>query len=177
MVTSRTIAGTAVLLAGVLVVAEPGRARADEPFESCGGAVGTYLTTNVTTVGGRSEVVGRSLISLTNGGHAFLTDSNEAGGSEFAPFTDGRGSWRCERVEDGREHLKAIILDFTLTDRTLRQQQIARLDYDAVYNAASDTLAAEVRLAFAPFYADPLDEKSLEDSTTYSLVGVRVEPQ
>ena len=38
---------------------------------------------------------GPSLISLTNGGHAFLVDANQAGVEGIAPFSDGLGDRRA----------------------------------------------------------------------------------
>ncbi len=176
MMTSRFAQAFTMVFLGALVVEAPGVAIAEESVGSCSGVVGTYITTNVGMIDGQSEVIGRSLISLTSGGLAFLTDSNEAGVSGFPPFTDGRGSWRCERVAEGREHLRAVVLDFTIETRQFKEQQLARLDYDAAYDAKTDSLSAEVKLAFAPFDANPMDKSAFGEPTIYSFVGARVEP-
>ena len=51
----------------------------EEEISACINAVGTYLTTNVRSASDATQIVSRSLLSLTNGGHAFFTDSGEAG--------------------------------------------------------------------------------------------------
>jgi hypothetical protein len=116
----RTIFATAVLLSGI-----PAACSANEDLLACFDAVGTLLTTNLNPTNSRE--VGRSLISLTNGGHFFLTDSNEGGEARFAPFAAGRGIWRCVSDEAGsgtswrRARLHPQTADFT-------EQRIARLD-------------------------------------------------
>lgn len=158
-------------LAGSIVLAD------DEPLQACFEAVGTYLTTNTASIDGERGMVGRSLLSLTNGGHAFLTDSNEAGIVGFAPFTDGRGAWRCTSDERGRLHLLIIILDFTLATPDHPEQQIARLDYDATYHSRTETLRADAALSFVPIDADPLDEDALEEPFNFTLRGTRIMPR
>lgn len=112
----------------LLLCSGPATLAGDKPLSACFDAVGTYLTTNLAVDDGR--IVGRSLISLTNGGHFFLTDSNEGGDPNFAPFTDGRGSWRCVSDEQGSAHIAASVLDFTHNTAAHPEQMIARLDYD-----------------------------------------------
>lgn len=145
---------------------------ADEPLSACFGAVGTYLTTNTNPDNG--DVVGRSLISLTNGGHVFLTDSNEGGDAEFAPFTEGRGAWRCVSDEAGQFHILATVLDFTIGTKAFPDQQIARLDYDATYDESSETLSADVKLYFIPIDSDPMDPAMLKDAILNKVNGARI---
>lgn len=147
---------------------------AEEDLSACADAVGTFLTKNVNPE--RNVEVGRSLISLTNGGHVFLTDSNEGGEAGFAPFTEGRGAWRCVSDEGGKLHILATVLDFTHKTEAFPDQHIARLDYDATYDAASGQLDADVKLYFLPIDADPMDAASLEDPIPNRIVGVRVTP-
>lgn len=158
-----------VLLFGGASVAAAG----DEPLSACFYAVGTFLTTNLSTEDG--SVVGRSLISLTNGGHVFLTDSNEGGTTEFASFTDGGGSWRCVSDEtSGELRIRASVLDFTHHSAAHPQQMIARLDYDARYEADSDTISADVMLYFMPIEANPMDAANLKDGIGNTITGIRV---
>lgn len=149
---------------------------ADEPLSACFKAVGTFLTTNTNPDRG-DEVVGRSLISLTNGGHIFLTDSNEAGEAGFPPFTDGRGAWRCTSDDAGTMHILATLLDFTVKTAAFPDQKIARLDFDATYDEANDSLIADVNLYFIPFDANPMDASNLNDPIPNQVVGMRVTPQ
>ena len=144
---------------------------ADEELSACFDAVGTFLTTNL---GADGVVVGRSLISITNGGHFLLTDSNEGGGQDFASFSDGRGAWRCESDADGKAHILATVLDFTHKTEAYPDQTIARLDYDATYDAESATLRADVSLYFVPIDANPMDAAMLGDPIPNKITGIRV---
>lgn len=147
---------------------------AEEDLSACADAVGTFLTKNINLDSGVD--VGRSLISLTNGGHIFLTDSNEGGEAGFAPFTEGRGAWRCVSDESGKLHILATVLDFTHKTEAFPDQHMARLDYDATVDAASGQLNADVKLYFMPIDADPMDAASLKDPILNRIVGVRITP-
>jgi hypothetical protein len=148
---------------------------ADEPLSACFKAVGTFLTTNTNPDRG-DEVVGRSLISLTNGGHIFFTDSNQGGEAGWAPFTDGRGAWRCVSDDAAKLHILATLLDFTVKTADFPDQKIARLDFDATYDEASDALNADVKLYFLPFDANPMDAANLKDPILNRMDGIRVTP-
>jgi hypothetical protein len=147
---------------------------ADEPLSACFDAVGTFLTTNINP--DRGGEVGRSLISLTNGGHVFLTDSNEGGDAVFAPFSDGRGQWRCSSDDGGKLHILATMLDFTVATQQFPKQKIARLDYDATYDEASGQLSADVKIYFMPIDANPMDAGNLKDPIANKITGLRVTP-
>jgi hypothetical protein len=167
---------SALACAVVLVVGGAHTAvAADEPLSACFKAVGTFLTTNTNPDRG-DEVVGRSLISLTNGGHMLFTDSNEGGEAEWAPFTDGRGAWRCVSDDSGKFHILATLLDFTVKTAEFPEQKIARLDFDATYDEASDTLDSDVTLYFIPFDANPMDKANLKEAIRNRMVGIRVTP-
>jgi len=160
-------------LSAVVLLAGPAFA-ADEELSACFGAVGTFLTKNTNPESGRD--VGRSLISLTNGGHFFLTDSNEGGEAGFAPFTDGRGAWRCVSDEAGELHILATALDFTKKTADFPDQKIARLDFDATYDESSGQLSADVKLYFIPVEANPMDAANLGDPIPNQITGVLVSP-
>lgn len=164
-----------VVSAGMFLFASPPAFSADEELSACFDAVGTFLTTNINP--DRGEDVGRSLISMTNGGHFFLTDSNDGGGSDFAPFTEGRGAWRCVSDDAGELHILATVLDFTHRTETFPEQKIARLDYDATYDEASGTLSADVKIYFMPIDANPMDPANLEDPIRNEISGTRVTTQ
>lgn len=151
-----------------------GAGAADEPLSACFDAVGTFLTTNTNPKSGKT--VGRSLISLTNGGHVLLIDSNEGGEAEagFAPFTGGRGAWRCTSDEAGELHILATVVDFTHNTEAFPEQKIVRLDYDATYDEASGAFSADVRLYFMPIEADPMDAANLGDPIPNQINGVRL---
>ena len=84
------------LAAAFLAIAAPTLAEddTDPQIAPCIAAVGTFLTTRDIKVEGKPDMVMRSLLSLTNGGHAFFTDSSEGGVLDYQPFSDGRGVWR-----------------------------------------------------------------------------------
>ena len=162
------------LSAALLVSGVTAMQAADEELSACFDAVGTFLTTNINPV--RGKEAGRSLISLTNGGHVFLTDSNEGGEAGFAPFTEGRGAWRCVSDEAGELHILATTLDFTHKTEAFPEQKIARLDYDATYDESSGQLSADVKLYFMPIDANPMDAANLKDPIPNQITGVRVTP-
>lgn len=165
-----------VALGAVLsICGSHGASAGDEPLSACFDAVGTFLTTNTNPTTGKT--VGRSLIALTNGGHFFLTDSNEGGEAGFAPFTEGRGAWRCVSDEAGKLHIMATVLDMTHKTAESPDQTIARLDYDATYDAADGKLNADVKLYFMPLDADPMDAANLKDPIPNHISGIRVTAQ
>jgi hypothetical protein len=161
--------------AALFLCAPPAAYSADQELSACFDAVGTFLTTNINP--DRGADVGRSVVSLTNGGHFFLTDSNEGGGADFAPFTEGRGAWRCVSDEAGKLHILATVLDFTHKTEAFPEQKIARLDYDATYDEASNTLSADVKIYFMPIDTDPMDGANLKDPIPNQIKGVRVTAQ
>jgi hypothetical protein len=164
--------GAAVLAAATIM--SPASA-AEEEISECIDAVGTYLTTNVRSASDANQIVSRSLLSLTNGGHAFFTDSGEAGEPGYQPFSDGRGAWRCLSSEGGRDSFSAIILDFTFGSAGDRDQQIARLDLQASFDAASQRLEGKVTLSFVPLAGDPFDPDALSDQTAFTFTGRKLE--
>jgi hypothetical protein len=166
-------APSGIVLGGFIVLSGvSGAFGVDEPPSACNAAVGTFLTTNVNPDSGK--VVGRSLVSLTNGGHVFVTGSNQGGSGQFAPFTDAHGAWRCVSDENGRFHIRATVVDFTHPTAKFTNQKIARLDYDGTYDEASDRLSADVRLYFMPIDANPMDKTSLKDAIRNRVTGIRV---
>jgi hypothetical protein len=167
---SLVVLGTVLSISGT-----HGAIAADEPLSACFDAVGTYLTTNINPINGK--IVGRSLISLTNGGHFFLTDSNEGGDAGYAPFTEGRGAWRCLSDEAGKLHMRATVLDMTHKTTDFPEQKIVRLDYDATYDEAGGMLNADVKLYFMPIDADPMDASSLNEPIPNQISGIRVTAQ
>ena len=135
------------------------------PLSKCFDAVGTYLTTNYAK-DEHGKFISRSLISLTNGGHAFFTDSGEAGEPGFGPFSDGRGAWRCVSNEKGVTRFLATVLDFTFITPSTPKQQIGRLDIDASFDAAAEKLSGTMALYLVPFDGDPLKKSNLKEAAT-----------
>ncbi|MEM7446370.1 MAG: hypothetical protein AAF414_23825 [Pseudomonadota bacterium] len=142
----------------------------DPAINECIDAVGTYLTLREYDGGS----IDRSLISLTNGGHAFLTDSAQGGVRGYQPFSDARGTWRCLGADNGQLQFEALILDFTFADGDEPDRQIARLDITASYDPANGALTGNAALSFTPLSGNPLDSASLESNSGYEFTGIRV---
>lgn len=143
----------------------------DAPLSDCFGAVGTYIAEKTVA----SADAGPSLISLTNGGHAFLVDANQAGVEGYAPFSDGLGAWRCIAADPDTIHIHATVMDFTFVTADHPEQQIARLDYTVAYDVESEVFQGTAELYFLPLHSDPTDRDALpEPALTIDLTGVRV---
>ncbi len=144
----------------------------DPPLVPCFDAVGTYLLSNVDVESG--ELQSRSLLSLTNGGHAFLTDSAKAGTAIYAPFTDGRGAWNCVANEDGSTTMTIRIIDFTLPTEDTPDQMIARLDMTAQYDPESQVLKGETGLFFFALDGDPTAVETLGRGDPFRFEGTLI---
>ena len=167
--------GVSALAAAMMVCLPAAGEDAPEEIAACLGAVGTYLTRNVADGGDLGSFTSRSLLSFTNGGHVFFTDSGEAGGDTFAPFSDGRGAWRCISSEDGIETFVAVIVDFTFTDAAQTDQSIGRLDFALSYDERTRGLSGTGTLGFVAFDGDPMDGTQVSGATSFRLSGQRIE--
>ena len=143
------------------------------PLSKCFDAVGTYLTTNYAK-DESGKFISRSLVSLTNGGHAFFTDSGEAGEPGFGPFSDGRGAWRCVSNEKGVTRFLATVLDFTFITPGFPKQLIGRLDIDASFDAAAEKLSGTMTLYLVPIDGDPLNQSNLKEGATGKFEAQKV---
>jgi hypothetical protein len=112
----------------------------------CSQAVGTFLTKNALDNNGRSGT-SRSVLVLTNGGHALRFDSDEDGAAmDSHPFGDSAGIWRCDGVDtDGSVRLSATMLDFTFPDAEGEAGQIARIDVSGRFLPKTGTIAITLR--------------------------------
>ena len=164
--------GKTLLAAMVIATGLTGTAVAqDVPLSECFDAVGTYIAEKTVA----SADAGPSLISLTNGGHAFLVDANEAGVGDYAPFSDGLGAWRCVAADADTIHIHATVMDFTFITADHPEQQIARLDYTIAYDRESALFQGTAELYFLPLHSNPTDRDALpEPALTIDLNGVRV---
>jgi hypothetical protein len=159
----------AALLATCLATSAPSGAGAASAGH-CGGLVGTYLTKN-SVAGGSQRLTSRSLMSFTSSGQIFFTDSGESGEAGYAPFTDGRGAWRCL----GGGKARATTLDFTLPAAGDSKPRIGRLDMNFSYDAKTKTITGTGVLYFVPLTADPMQPSELKDGRDFELTGERVE--
>ncbi|HEX2447027.1 MAG TPA: DUF4440 domain-containing protein [Methyloceanibacter sp.] len=142
---------------------------------ACRRLVGTYLTKNVAKGVGVESVISRSIISLDRSGLALFTDSGEGGEAGFAPFTDGRGTWRCLRGEDGAVKARATTLDFTLPTAEHPAAGIGRLDFEFAADPGTHALSGTARLYLVPLGSDPLDEAALKDGREFDITTERIE--
>lgn len=147
---------------------------------ACGKAVGTFLTQNALDNSGRRGT-SRSILVLTNGGHALRFDSDENGAAmDHRPFGDSAGTWRCDRVDDdGTVHLTITTLDFTFPKAEGEEGQIARIDMTGAYAPKTDSMELKGKLGFLPMDAEAQGADAL--SKAASTIGVtfratRIEP-
>lgn len=144
---------------------------AEESINACIEAVGTFLTENSLPHGQAGTLHSRSLISLTNGGHAFRTDSDENTGLAGVGFGDGRGAWRCDGVEGDYERISATVLNFSYGDI----ENIARTDYKGTFHRDSGELHLEGTLGFVKLHDDPWADDALKDGIPIEVVGVKIQ--
>lgn len=143
--------------------------------EHCGDLIGTYLTKNFAKGGSHDNFTSRSLISLTEGGQAFFTDSGEGGEARFAPFTGARGAWRCISDETNPVSARATVLDFTFVAPGEPRAQIGRLDLEMSYDEETKTVHGTATLYLVPLTSDPLQPAELGEGRDFELTGERVE--
>ena len=162
---STVLASAIAVAATVLGAQSAGAQDSGIPLSKCLDAVGTYLTINYVK-DESGKFISRSLISLTNGGHAFFTDSGEAGQPGFAPFSGGRGAWRCVSNEKGVTRFLATVLDFTFITPSTPTQLIGRLDIDGSFDADAKKLSGTMTLYLVPIDGDPLKRSNLKEGAT-----------
>jgi len=145
-------AATATLAATVLLLPLPAHAEVEG---ACSNAVGTFLTRNGLDNKDRSGS-SRSLLVLTNGGHALRFDSDEMSAvMDSRPFGDSAGTWRCDGVDDdGTVRLTVSTLDFTYANAEGEPGQIARIDATGTYAPKTETLSLKGSLGFLSLDAD-----------------------
>jgi len=162
------------LLGAAIVLAAPASAQDGLPPE-CVPLVGTFLTLKTDDPTEDPGEVGRSLVSLTAGGLAFMADSAQGGGGEFQPFSEAAGAWTCEGEEDGAIAFSATMLDFTFPTDALPGPQIGRVDIDGRYAPDADAFSGETTVSFFPLGADPFETSAATASTGYRFNGSKVE--
>jgi hypothetical protein len=156
--------------AAVLVILSSQSAPAQEISGPCGRAVGTYLTTNSLADGGKSGT-SRSLLALTNGGHAFRFDSDESvATTDRRAFGDSAGTWRCDAGDDGgMVRLTLVMLDFTYPGPGGGSGQIARIDLSGRYVPSAATLELKGELNFLPMNSEAQAAAALSQKESPSI--------
>jgi len=146
---------------------------------ACSEAVGTFLTMNTLDNNGRTGT-SRSLMVLTNGGHALLFDSDQMGAAiDSRPFGDSAGTWRCDSVDkDGTVRLTATTLDFTYPDAEGDAGQIARIDATGAYDPKTEIMTLKGTLGFLPLNADAQSADALSKASStvaITFTGKRID--
>jgi hypothetical protein len=170
----RITAACALSVASGLPFGAAARAQdSDVPLSDCLDAVGTYLTNNKAK-DGSGDFASRSLISLTNGGHAFLTDSDQGGSAGFAPFTEGQGAWRCVANNAGVAQFRATVIDFTLVTPDWADKHIGRLDIEGTYDSRARKLSGTMTLYFVSLSGNPMNQADLKKAAGGSFDGYKI---
>lgn len=168
------ICKSVAVLSAAMMASTAAAAQDEIELSACIDAVGSYLLLRVDQDDGE-ERLGRMVLSLTNGGHAFFTDSAQVGLYGKQPFTGGGGAWKCIGAEDGFTSIKALILDFTFSTPQDPQAKITRLDLEATYDARQDVFEGDATLRNTPLSGNPFDAVQMEDGKEeYSITGQRI---
>lgn len=139
----------------------------------CSKAVGTFLTKNELDNNGRDST-SRSLLVLTNGGHALRFDSDETSAAiDTRPFGNSAGTWRCDGVdEDGGVRLTVTTLDFTYANAEGEPGQIARIDATGTYAPETETMTLSATLGFLPMDSDAQSADALSAAPSKILITI-----
>ncbi len=162
----------ASLLAASLLAA-PAAASELIPAE-CAPLVGTFVTKNSLPDGKGGTLRTRSLISLTNGGHAFRSDSDQNSGLDQLSFGDSQGAWRCLGKEGESLKLTARMINFSYPASINQQTAIARIDYRGTYDPAEGTLRLVGELSFLTVDSDPDTAKPAFESVQVEVTGYKI---
>jgi len=137
-----------------------------QPIRDCRKIVtGTYLTTNSGDFGSF-----RGIITFTEDGNFFATDSIQSGVPSVQPFGDIQGSWKCI----GDREITATTLNFNYPTTTL-PGSIGRGDFRATFEPKTGTVQATATLRNFDLNADPLNDDAPVIGT-FTFTGQRVKP-
>ncbi len=162
------------LLAGTGVNQTTAQDASSAKLEPCLDAVGTFMTYR-SIIDDGAEKKGRSMLSLTNDGLAYFTDSAQGGGKTFQPFTDGRGSWRCISNEDGKIMFSVLVFHFTLPTPQDPRQKISRVITRATYDLEKKGLTGETAIVYLPLYDNPMGAGMPGNRINYKFTGFPIE--
>jgi len=171
---AKTISAALVCAAALFPISASAEIEGD-----CSEAVGTFFTKNALDNNGRTGT-SRSLLVLTNGGHALRFDSDQMDAvMDSRPFGDSAGTWRCDGVdEDGTVRLTATMLDFTYPDAEGDSGQVARIDATGTYDPKTETMALKGALGFLPLNSDGQSADALSKASStimISFTGKRID--
>ena len=137
-----------------------------QPITDCRKLVtGTYLTTNSGNFGSF-----RGIITFTEDGNVFVSDSFQSGVPSVQPFGNIQGSWKCI----GDREISATTLNFDYQTATL-PPSIGRGDFRAKFEPKTGTVQGTATLRIFSLKANPLVDYA-PAAGTFTLTGQRVKP-
>ena len=135
-----------------------------QPITDCRKLVtGTYLTTNSGDFGSF-----RGIITFTQDGNFFATDSIQSGVPSVQPFGNIQGNWKCTSDRE----ITATSLNFNYPTATL-PGSIGRGDFRATFDPKNGIVQATSTLRFYDLNANPLNDDA-PIAGTFTFTGQRV---
>lgn len=141
----------------------------------CLPAEGVFITTNSLPNGHGGTTHSLSLLTLTNRGLAYRTDSDQDVGRDYSGFSNSQGVWACEGVRDGVIALTATLVNFSNGVDYRQEGSIARISYSGRYILASKKLDLEGQLVFFTFTRDINTDAPQGHPIPVRIYGYKVE--
>ncbi|MEM9220884.1 MAG: hypothetical protein AAGB11_00585 [Pseudomonadota bacterium] len=164
----------ALAAAAMALTTVSGQAQLEPIDPSCAPLVGTFLTTKSEDANAENGQPGRSLIALTIGGQAFMSDSAQGGGGPFQGFTTARGAWICSGDEDGQLAFRAVMVDFTFPAEKLPVAMVVRVETVGTVDPETLLIEGGTTVSFFPLAGNPLGDDEPESSLKYTFSGQKV---
>ena len=136
----------------------------------CASLAGTYLTTKTDRPGVDEGVKGRTILTLTQGGAAFMGDSAQYGIEGYQAFGAMQGGWSC----DGEGSFRATLLDFSYPDSANPDAMVGRIEISGTVDG-SGGVAGQTEVNLFPLFSDPLSGAPPDVQVTYAFEGQRLE--
>ncbi|MEM8659670.1 MAG: hypothetical protein AAGF35_02185 [Pseudomonadota bacterium] len=142
--------------------------------EECTGAKGTYLTTKVDTSGVDKGSVGRTILSLSPGGFATMTDSAQYGFKGYQAFGMMQGSWSCLSESDENTTITVTLLDFSYPSAEDPDAKVALVEITGAINGKTGELQGTTKVKLYPISDDPFSDATPEVDVGYTFSGQRI---
>ncbi len=170
------LCATALLIAGACL-ATPAFAAEEAIPGDCLPAVGSFITKNSLPDGEDGTIHSRSLISLTNGGHALRSDSDQYAGFGKHAFGDSHGAWHCEGVKGDEIGIRITMLNFSYPADSDDEARIGVINYHGSFNTKDETLRLTGGLRFVGIADDPFGPHIQIAPIPIEVEGVKIEVQ
>ncbi|MDF5723483.1 MAG: hypothetical protein PUP91_24045 [Rhizonema sp. PD37] len=143
----------------------------------CRNLVGTYIAQTFLN----GDFTGRRVLTLTEDGNFFVTDSNQ-GGTQGVPiaaqsspnnrFTNGQGVWECTKTGD----FTAKSLNFNFPDpQSTLSVKTARVDYSATFSSQTQTVQGTFEIRTFNLTENPLEDNvPVSQGESFTFTGQRV---